>query len=68
MNFQPRELLLYGMVAFSSLVMTAYTVHMMVGGIVSEATEHLIMVGACLVVFLAIVFMAWDVTRRRRGR
>lgn len=68
MNFQRKELLLYGTVAFSSLVLTAYTVHMMVGGIVSEATEHLIMVGACSVVFLAIAFMAWDVVKRRRGR
>ncbi len=68
MNFQRKELLLYGTVAFASLVVTAFTVHMMVGGIVTEATEHLIMTGVCLVVLVVIAFMAWDVVKRRRGR
>ncbi|MDE1981287.1 MAG: hypothetical protein KGI81_03010 [Betaproteobacteria bacterium] len=52
----------------SSLFLTAYTVHMLVGGLVSPDTEYSLMGGACLLVGGVIGFMAWDVYRRRRGR
>jgi hypothetical protein len=62
------EILVYLVVAASSLFLTAYAVHMLVGGLVAPETEYSIMGGACLVVAAAIGFMVWDVVRRRRGR
>lgn len=63
-----RELAIYLVVTMSSLFLTAYTVHMLVGGLVSPDTEYSLMGGACLLVGGVIGFMAWDVYRRRRGR
>lgn len=63
-----RELAIYLVVAMSSLFLTAYTVHMLVGGLVSPDMEYTLMGGGCLLVGGVISFMAWDVYRRRRGR
>jgi len=60
------EILVYLVVAVSSLFLSAYAVHMLVGGLVAPDTEYALMGGACLVVGGAIGFMAWDVVRRRR--
>ncbi|MHB8353217.1 MAG: hypothetical protein ACYDCF_02115 [Burkholderiales bacterium] len=62
------EILVYLVVAASSLFLTAYTVHMVVGGLVVPETEYALMGAACLVLAVVIGFMAWDVVRRRRGR
>ena len=62
-----KEVILYGVVAVSSLILLAYTVHMFIGGMVSERTETIAMVIAMLVGAFVIGFMAWDVIRRRRG-
>ena len=62
------EILVYLVVAASSLFLSAYAVHMLVGGLVAPETEYALMGGACVVVGGAIGFMAWDVVRRRRGR
>ena len=67
MNASPiLEVLVYAVVAVSSLFLTAYAVHMLVGGLVAPETEYAVMGGACLMVGAAIGFMAWDVVRRRR--
>ncbi|MDE1941576.1 MAG: hypothetical protein KGI47_00330 [Betaproteobacteria bacterium] len=63
-----RELAVYLVVAMSSLFLTAYTVHMLVGGLVSPDTEYTLMGVMCLVVVGVIGFMAHDVYRRRKGR
>jgi uncharacterized membrane protein YccC len=63
-----REALVYVVVALSSLFLAAYTVHMMVGGLVSPETEYALMGGLDTLVAAAIAAMAWDVIRRRRGR
>jgi len=62
-----KEAIVYGVVAISSLILLGYTVHMFIGGIVSERTETLAMVVVMLIGAVAIGFMAWDVIRRRRG-
>ena len=62
------EILVYLVAAASSLFLSAYAVHMLVGGLVAPETEYALMGGACLVVGGAIGLMAWDVVRRRRGR
>ena len=62
-----KEILIYSIVAISSLVLFAYTVHMFVGGLVSEETEHAIMAAVVSLGAIAIGFMAWDVIKRRRS-
>lgn len=63
-----RELLVYALVAASSLFLMTFVVHMFVGGLVSEQTETLLTWGLCGLVACLIGAMAWDVARRRRGK
>ncbi len=63
---QIKEIVIYGLVGISSLTMLAYTVHMFIGGMVSEQTEKLIMAGAVLVGAIVLGLLAWDIVRRRR--
>lgn len=63
-----KEILIYGFVAISSLLLWTYVVHMMVGGLVSQETEHMLMAGAAVLWALVIGGMTWDVLRRRRKR
>jgi len=62
-----KEAIVYGIVAISSLILLGYTVHMFIGGIVSERTETLATAVVMIIGAVAIGFMAWDVIRRRRG-
>ena len=62
-----KEIIIYGLVALSSLTMLAYTVHMFIGGLVSEETESLVMGGAIIIAAIVMAFLARDVLRRRRG-
>lgn len=67
MNQHPlREILIYLVGAVSSLFLTAFVVHMLVGGLVSPNTEYTLMGLMCSVVAGAICFMVWDVMRRRQ--
>ncbi len=66
MHFTAKEILIYVLVILSALFLTAYTVHMVVGGLVRPETEYLLMGGLCAAVAGAIFFMGWDVFRRRR--
>jgi NAD/NADP transhydrogenase alpha subunit len=63
-----RELFVYVVVGASSLFLSAFVVHMMVGGMVSQSTEYSLMAGVDGVVALVLGYMALDVYRRRRGR
>ncbi len=63
-----KEILIYGFIAVSSMVLWSYVVHMMVGGLVSEETEYLIMGIAVTIGIIVISAMTWDVIQRRRGR
>ena len=62
-----KELIIYSIAAVSSLFVLGYTVHMFVGGLVSNTTENWLIAGACLVGAVVIGFMYWDVLRRRSG-
>ncbi|NDU85315.1 MAG: hypothetical protein G3H99_01725 [Ferrovum sp.] len=66
MKIPLREAVVYVVVSLSSLFLTAYTVHMLVGGLVPPEREYRYMGLACTVVAGVIGFMAWDVIRRRR--
>ena len=66
MRFQ--EILVYLIVAVSSLFIMGYAMHMLVGGLVSLDTEYLLIALICLADLSAIAYMAWDVARRRRRK
>jgi len=60
-----QAIIMYAVGAIASLVILGYTVHMFIGGMVSPATEYIttaIMVG---IGAIAIIWMTWDVLRRR---
>ena len=63
-----REAVIYILVAISSMLMISYTVHMFVGGLVSDRSEHAIMAVAVGLWACVIAALAWDVVRRRRTR
>ena len=61
-----KELTIYTIAAISSLFILGYTVHIFVGGLVSERTEIGLTVAVCIVGIAVIGYMYWDVIRRRR--
>ncbi|MBU6467520.1 MAG: hypothetical protein KGN31_02665 [Betaproteobacteria bacterium] len=63
-----KEIIVYVVVGCSSLFLSAYTVHMLVGGMVSEQTEYSLMGLMCILVGGALSYMAWDVYKRRKGK
>lgn len=62
------EILIYLAVAIGSLIMMSYTVHMFVGGLVSQETEYFLIAATCVIVSCVIGFMAWDVIQKRKGK
>jgi membrane protein DedA with SNARE-associated domain len=62
------EILIYLVIAIGSLLMMSYTVHMFVGGLVSQETEYFLIAAACVVVACVIGYMTWDVIQKRKGR
>jgi hypothetical protein len=61
-----REIAIYGIAAVVSLAILAYSIHMLVGGLVSAESERMIISGAVLVGISAIAVMARDIVRTRR--
>ncbi len=68
MKFAATEILVYALVMLSSLLMTAFVVHMLVGGLVNPEKEYMLMALACTIVAAAEFFMALDVIRQRRKK
>jgi len=62
-----KEIFIYSIVAISSLIMLAYTVHMFVGGLVSEDTQYMITAGVLSTAVIVMVLMVVDVVKRRRS-
>jgi len=63
-----KEVIIYLIVAVSSLLLMAYTVHMFVGGLVEEETEHTIMIVVLAISTTVMALLGWDIVRRRTGR
>jgi hypothetical protein len=63
-----QEVMIYLVVAISSLFIMGYVMHMLVGGLVSPETEYFLIVLICLADMAVIGYMAWDVILRRTGR
>ena len=62
-----KEIIIYCIIALSSLITLAYTVHMFIGGLVSERTEHMTMAVLTAVWAVVIGLLARDVVKRRRA-
>jgi hypothetical protein len=62
------EILIYAIVAITSLFITGYAVHMLIGGLVSPEAEYVIIAIVCLIIVMVMGYMAWDVFERRSGR
>jgi hypothetical protein len=62
-----KEIIFYAIVAVSALFILGFSIHMLIGGIVSPQTERSIIIGACLIGVAVIGAMATDVIRRRRS-
>lgn len=63
-----KETIIYLVVAISSLLLMAYTVHMFVGGLVDEETEDMITLIVLGVSATVMAVLGWDIVRRRNNR
>lgn len=62
------EILIFLVAAIGALLIAGYSVHMVVGGLVSAESEKQIIFLVCAIVFGVMVYMAWDVVQRRAGK
>ena len=63
-----KELAVLIIVSLSSLFILAYSIHMLIGGLVSESTERWTIIIGCSLGVVVIVFIIIDVFRQRRQR
>ena len=63
-----KEILVYGISGLASLFVFGYTVHMFVGGLVSEQTEIILITIVVLICAAVLAYIALDTVRRKRPR
>ncbi|OIO70005.1 MAG: hypothetical protein CO186_02310 [Zetaproteobacteria bacterium CG_4_9_14_3_um_filter_49_83] len=63
-----KEILIYGTSALASLFIFGYTVHMFVGGLVSEETETILIVVVVSICAAALAYLAWETMQHNRKR
>ncbi len=63
-----KEILVYGISGAASLFIFGYSVHMFVGGLVSETTEAMLIAAVVLIGAAVLGFIAWDTIKRKRPR
>jgi hypothetical protein len=63
-----KEVIILVLVAFSSIFILGYSLHMLIGGLVAEETETWIITAACGIGAVVVCFMAWDIMKQRRLR
>ncbi len=61
-----KEIIIYAIAAVASLFIFGYSIHMFIGGLVSEETEIALITLTCLLAAGVIAFMVRDVINRRR--
>ena len=61
-----KELLLFGISGTAALFIFGYSVHMFVGGLVSEKTELFLIIGVVAISAAVIGYFIWDTLRNRR--
>ena len=60
------EIAIYLLVGCSSLFLVSYSVHMFVGGLIDPLLERNITIGVTIIWFFVLVFIGWDIAKRRR--
>ena len=60
-----KEIVVYLIAAIAGLTILGYSVHMLIGGLVSRATEYTVIALAVLIGVAVLGFLAWDVVKRR---
>lgn len=65
---QKREMLVYLLVAGSSVLLISFVVHMFIGGMVDEQTETDITLGVMGLWTLGLIGLGYDIRRKRRQR
>ena len=68
MNKYIKEIVLFTIVSMSSIFILGYSIHMFIGGLVSESTERIAIIIACSIGLLIISYMAWDIVKMRSGK
>jgi len=63
-----KEIIILAVVSVSSLFILGYSIHMFIGGMVSESTERWSIVIACALGAIIIGFLVADIFRQRRRR
>jgi len=61
-----KELLVFGISSLAALFIFGYSVHMFVGGLVSEEMELSLIIGVVLISAAAIGYFLWETFRNRR--
>lgn len=62
-----KEIIVYTVAACASITVFGFSVHMLIGGLVSPELEATLIAIACLAAAGVIGFMVWDVAQRRRS-
>ena len=63
-----REIVILVIVALSSLFILGYSVHMFIGGLVSEQTEKIAIISAVIIGFFILLILGLDIIKQRRKR
>ena len=61
-----KEIILYLIAIATGLFIAGYSVHMLIGGLVSATTEKIVIAAVCGIGAVVIGFMAYDVKKRRQ--
>jgi hypothetical protein len=64
----PKEIAILTIVSFSSLFILGFSIHMLIGGLVSASTERWTIGIACALGTMVVGFIIVDITRQRRQR
>ena len=63
-----KEIIILIIVAASSLFIFGYTIHMFIGGLVSETTEKWAIIAAVSIAAVVLAFLGADIIKQRRRR
>jgi hypothetical protein len=65
---QLKEIIILVIVSFASLFVLGYSVHMFIGGLVSESTERWAIIITCSIGAIVIGLLIADIIKQRRQR
>ena len=63
-----KEFILLLLVACSSVFLLGYSIHMLIGGLVSDAAETWVIGITCALGIAVLTVMGWNIIRQRRTR